>query len=375
MENPAEPATRGQKRAFASALAILLALSIPISLLAFNLNRVFFDPARIKALLTEQAIHSDLVPATMEWFSESRAPDQEPSDFDNLEELKAADLVPYINRSSWRAISDEMLTDEFVTGAIATTVDGAYSWIEGEDSVPDMVLDLEPLKSRAQGDHGLNAAVLIFDNLPTCTEDQIAAVAAPNTSDPTSMPIPAVLCKLPDPWLEPQITGFVSAFAAAISEIPSPFEFGDELSKVSGESGLDLEQLKRQIRLPRTLGTLSILLTLVSLLSIAALFFRTPWFLGYWIGIPTAAGGAIALLWALLGGPLVVRALSGGALSQLTEAMRVSVLRLIEGALAQVFGPMAIQALVIALFGIGLFALYAFQDRREALVRAQASAR
>lgn len=152
-----KPESRIPSSAPASAVALLLTLTIPLSLISFNLYRVFSNPSRVKGLITDEALNSDLVPIALEWFSDRQARVQTENGASpgNLDEPNIALLIPYIDRSAWSTISNELLSEDFVAGAISITIDGVYSWIESSDPVPRIMLDLQPLQTRAKGDSGL----------------------------------------------------------------------------------------------------------------------------------------------------------------------------------------------------------------------------
>lgn len=60
-------------KAVAVILAILLALFTVVGLICFNVWRVLFNPPLVKETLTEEVVSTDIVPATLEVFSEWRA--------------------------------------------------------------------------------------------------------------------------------------------------------------------------------------------------------------------------------------------------------------------------------------------------------------
>jgi hypothetical protein len=366
MEQPAEKASRAPNTPMASALALLIALAIPFSLLAFNLYRVLFDPSRVKALIADEAINSDLVPIALEWFSDRQASGQAENGapLGNLDKPNIALLIPHLDRRAWRAISNELLTEAFVVDAVSTVVDGIYSWIEGNDPVPRIVLDLEPLQNRVMGDSGLSAAIVAFDNLPDCSEEQVSETYESASAAQPSPELLSELCKLPDPWQEQQITGFVGAFVKAISDLPGQFAFGDRLSQLVEEEGVELGSIKQQLRVLRNIGRVSLLLPLVLLALITVLFFRSPWSLGLWIGAPLILGGFLAMIWALSSGWMITNILAAGVLRQAADGIRTMSISLVDRAAGEAFGPMAIQALVIILLGIGLVALYFIHRHR-----------
>jgi len=186
---------------------------------------------------------------------------------------------------------------------------------------------------------------------------------SPNSADQSPVVILTKLCKLPDPWQEQQITGFVSAFIKAIDDIPAQFTFGDELSQVAEDRGLELGTLKQQLRRLRLIGRLSLDLPLIILLLIVVLFLRSPWALGFWIGVPLIVGGFLAMIWAISAGWLIASILPGRVLQQAPDAIRESTLHIIERTADQALGPMAVQAIVITMLGLGITGLYVVPRR------------
>ena len=60
-------------RALAFVLAVLFVVALPVTLLAFNVWRVIFNPPLVKSVIADEAVNHDLVPVGLEWFSERRA--------------------------------------------------------------------------------------------------------------------------------------------------------------------------------------------------------------------------------------------------------------------------------------------------------------
>ena len=64
---------RGCSRFILFVLALLLTFTVPLSLLLFNVGRVIFNAGLVKRVTADVLVHSDIIPAGLEWYGEWRA--------------------------------------------------------------------------------------------------------------------------------------------------------------------------------------------------------------------------------------------------------------------------------------------------------------
>ncbi|MFQ5409704.1 MAG: hypothetical protein ACE5FI_14945 [Anaerolineales bacterium] len=337
-------------------LAALLILALPVALLAFDVWRVVFNAERVKALVTDEVVNSDLVPVALEWFSDRRAQQRVETGeaLTGVDEPDIVLLMSFMNRNVWRDVKAELLTDEFLTHVTSVAVDGAYAWIDSDDRVPQIAWDLAPFIDRVDSDHGVTAIETAYDQLPECTEEQINDFLARLDAAPPGTAVLYNLCKFPDPWHDDQFSDYLNALFKVVDNVPTEFALTDELANVTDRGGVGPETIKQQLRLIRTLGRFAWLAPTVLVVLLAALLVRSRRTLGRWLGIPLLAGGFLAVLPALVYRPLITNVLGGGVLSETPDVIRVEAVRIILRLATEIFQPLLVQSIVIIVVAIAL---------------------
>ena len=352
-------------KTLAFVLVLVFLLALPLSLLAFDVWRVVFNPPLIKKIIAEEVIQSDLIPVALEWFSHQRA-QQRVDSGEALAGVNEPDIIllmSFLDREDWRAIKQEVLPDEILIKWTAVAVEGVYAWIDSDERVPQITWDLTPFIQRVNSEHGTNAILIAYDKLPPCTQTEIddfthRQALAPGTE------VLYNLCEFPAPWHDDQIGDYKNALANVVKSLPPEFALTDELARVADRGGAGPEALKRQLRLIRTLGMLAWVLPLLLVLLIAGLAVRSLTSLAQWLGVPLMVGGFEVLLPALAARRLINNVLSTGVLSETPEAIRAEVLRVIGRVADEIFGPMLIEAIILIGVSVGLIVWYWVKESR-----------
>lgn len=359
----------GLVRALAFLLALLAVVAIPLALLAFDIWRVVFNPPLVKAFLTDEVVSSDLIPVALEWFSDRRAEQRVESGeaLTGIDEPDIVLLMSFLDRDDWRAIRQEVLTDEFLTHLVSVTVDGAYGWIDSAYRVPQVTYDLMPFVERVSSEHGTNAIIIAYDNLPPCTQEEVDDFLYRQSLVPPGTEVLYNLCQFPEPWHEDQFSDYVNALFKVVDNVPPQFALTDELAANAVDpEGVGPEALKRQLRLIRFLGGIAWVLPLIPLLLILVLVVRSLTGLSRWWGPPLLAGGLLSLLPTLVYRWLITGGLSGGVLSEVPEVVLQEALRVILRLADAIFQPMMLQALVIMGVALALIVWSALKKRPAA---------
>jgi hypothetical protein len=335
-------------------LALLLLLSLPIALLAFDVWRVVFNPPLLKSFIADEVLRSDLIPVALEWFSDRRAQERVESGeaLTGVDEPDIVLLMSFLDRDDWRAIKQEVLTDEFLTHTVSVTVDGVYAWIDSADRVPQITWDLTTFIDRIKTEHGANAVLIAYDNLPPCEQKEIDDYLYRLSLVPAGTEVLYNLCEFPEPWHDDQISDYENALFAVVDNVPAQFALTDELSGVADQGGAGPEALKEQLRLIRLIGMLAWVLPLAVVLLIVALAVRSLTGLARWLGLPLLVGGILTLLPTLVYRLLITSVLAAGALSETPEAVKAEVTRVINRLADTIFQPMLIQAVIIIVIGL-----------------------
>jgi hypothetical protein len=349
-------------------IVLIFVLALPLSLLAFDTWRVVFNPTLVKVLITDEVVNSDLIPVALEWFSDRRAEErvQQGEALTGVDEPDIVLLMSFLDRDDWRGIRQEVLTDEFLTHLVSVTVDGVYAWIDSADRVPQIAWDLKPFVERVNSEHGRNAILIAYDNLPPCTQAEVDDFQSRLSQVPPGTEVLYNLCEFPDPWHEDQINDYVNALFAVVDNIPEQFALTDELARAADQGGVGPEALKQQLRTIRLAGMFAWALPLALLALIALLVVRSLRALSRWMGAPLVVGGLLALLPTLVYRWLITNVLAAGLLGETPDIIKVETVRVVTRVADAIFQPMLLQAVVVTLLGLTLVAWHWWGGRRPA---------
>jgi hypothetical protein len=358
----------GCAKVFAFLLALVLVVIMPLALLAFDMYRVVFNPPLMKRVLADEVVKHDLIPIALEWFSDRRAQERIASG----EALAGADepdivlLMSFMDRQDWNEVKAEVLPAEILEEWVGVTVDGTYAWIDSDYRVPQITWDLTIFKVRVNTEHGLNAILIAYDNLPPCTQAEVddfvarAKAAAPEDA-------PYNLCVFPDPWHDDQFNDYVNAVKDVVKNIPDQLALTDELAQnVPDEPGVGPTAIKQELRIMRLVAQWAWLLPLILLALIFLMVrIRSLQSLSRWWGLPLLAGGFLTLLPAIVYNLVITNLLASGPLSEVPELIQQEAIRAVVRLAGEIFQPMLIQAAVIVLVAIVLIALHRMASRKK----------
>lgn len=335
-------------------LAILLTLFIVIGLVGFNVWRVFFNAPLVKETLTNEVVSTDLVPATLEVFSEWRA-QQRVENNESLSGVNEPDivlLISFMKADEWREIKQLLISDEFVTQIVSDSVDGLYAWIDSDEIWPDVTWNMTLLKERMSGPEGKEAIMIAYHTLPEATEEQIADFEHRLSQVPEGVEVLYNLAQFPEPWYQDQVADYVDALKSANDNIPETFHFSEEFGGDSDAQAANLWAVKGLLRLIRLIAVAGWIVALSLAVLILILNVRSRRTLGKYIGIPLLIGGALALLIALAGQTLVTQVVTGGMLSAISDFARIEIGNSIRRLTSLFFQPLLLQSSILA--GLGL---------------------
>jgi len=368
---------KGAPTAIAVILAILLVIIAVVGLVGFNIWRVLFNPTLVKDTLTDEVLSTELVPSTLEVFSEWRA-DQRVKNNEALSGVNEPDIVllmSFLKAQDWKGIRNLLVTDDFVVHLISTSVDGLYLWIDSDDLWPHIIWEMDALKSRATGQEGEDAIMIAYEALPEATEEQIADFEHRLSQVPEGVEVLYNLCQFPDPWHEDQVNDYIDALKDTSDNIPSRFNFSEEFGGDTSDPATAPVQLKAQLRLVRTLALVSWIVALVLLALLLALKVRSKKSLGKYIGIPLLIIGVIGVIIALVVKPIIINMVTTSLLSTTSDFARVEIIGSLNRLTAIFFQPLLIQAAVIGGIGVILIIVMFIKRKKqeEAKVDADAS--
>jgi len=348
-------------------VAVLLVLSIPLSLLVFDIGEVLFDPVKIKGIVAEEVLRADPIPLVLQWFSQRQAQAyQEQTSPDPNREPSIFEILAHLDLDDWRAIRDEVLPDEFVITWVNTAVDGVYDWLDSDARVPQVVFDLRESKARINSEHGRNAVQIVYAALPACTPSQIDDFRRRQAAAPPGTEVPYNVCQFPAPWAEDQFNDYLTSLNRVIENVPDEFNLTKVLAQqAENPQGVGPETLKDQINTLSVLFYRALLLPLALLIVTLLLTVRSLAEFGCWWGIPLTLGGLLALVIAVLYRPLITAYLLTGPLSEAPAAIQQNALHAGLRLAEEIFQPMVSQAIVLITLGLGVWVITAFIGYRR----------
>jgi hypothetical protein len=338
---------------------ILLVMALPLALLGFDVGRVIFNPPLLTRVTTEIVTESDLIPAALAWYSQSRAEQRYASGQAAAgdDEPDVALLMDFMTIEDWRVIRWEVLTNEILADWVSVTIAGVYDWIDSEEAVPQITWSMKALIERVNSEHGTNAITVAYAALPPCSQAQIEDFESRLAAVPAGQEVLYNLCEFPDPWREDQFGDYVESLDDLVSAIPDHFGLTDELARVEDTEGAGIETIKAQLRFIRLAMKLAPVVPLVLFFLILAFAVRSLKGLGRWEGIPLLLGGLIALAAALTYRPLFTMLLSSTFLSEVPELVKAEAIAAVLRLAAEAFRPMMWQALALTALGLALLVI------------------
>jgi hypothetical protein len=152
-------------RGIAFILAGLLALSLPLSILANNTLRKIFSPDEIgdaigNLLLLNQDFNGQMLDNVVSGSGDNLISGSNSSSLANLSPDDQAEVAEILFPENWLRTQIDLNVNNFI------------AWIESEESSPMLVLDLEPLRLELRQGGSFRIAEIWIDSLPLCTDEQ-----------------------------------------------------------------------------------------------------------------------------------------------------------------------------------------------------------
>ncbi|HEY44859.1 MAG TPA: hypothetical protein G4O11_12840 [Anaerolineae bacterium] len=275
----------------AGILALLVILSLPISLLIFDVSRVIFSPEILSEQLTSQLIESGVL--------RSFVTDQLSSP-DFLEKMGPGDInfmqiLENLSPGDRETLVDILLPPGWLGSQIGQVFRALNVWFDNEEPLPKLVLDIRPLKDRLMSGGVEEILEMIVDSWPSCSTEQTTQLREATLQ---SKDIPILYCEPPEPFRERLMGYGTEMMIEFVREIPPEFVLGEE--EVDPQEAVDTMATKEWIRLVRILSRVIWLIPIALLGLIMALAIRSWSEFGRWWGIPLLLSGVIIFGYVLL---------------------------------------------------------------------------
>jgi hypothetical protein len=272
--------------------------------------------------------------------------------------------VKHLSEPERQELLQMLIPSGWVEEQISNLSLSLFNWLESDQSVPDLGLDLRPIKARLLGE-SLDQAVEIFiDSWPSCSPEEVERL---RLTFEEGRELPSFVCEPPEPLRAALVDLATRALASETQSMP------DHVSPLA-QSAVDNQQMhstKAALLQLRTLLSVMWMLPVAALGLIMALKIRNGPDLARWWGLPIFFSGTAALLL-----NLVLRASRGDLLRGLEADLGTpgSVQyelagTVLQGAVGQALGLMLVHASLISLVGAGVWFLLARRTADERLVQ------
>ena len=344
-------------------MAGVLILVLPLSMVVSNVGNVLFNQEQITEIVKGVALDSELIPAALEVQTNRKATEiSEKIERPNRpegQELDLYNLISSMEEENWKKFKEALLSDEVIETWIQTIFDGFYNWLDTDEPIPFISLDMQPIIDRMSGPEGEAAVVAFYDSLPDCSDRTMEGMQT-NPGDPLPRSkMVTELCKLSTFPHADQIEVYKEVMKMVVEATPQEYNAIQAILKQREQIG-GVFTLKWTIRTWRWQTDTALLVPLFLLLLILFLGVRSMEGLGQWFGIPLIGGGLISLITALLSKTLWRGWLAERLPVEVIPPTSLLYHELIDGTsriIGPIFNPLILQSFVILLIGAGLLTM------------------
>jgi hypothetical protein len=344
----------------ALALALVIALTLPLTVLAHDIGQTVFSPSELTDLVVGRIVDSGWLRGIIRdrLLSGELLPAGPGGGFNMGEALR------YLEPAEVDGILDILLPPEWARDQVGGILESLNAWLENAEPTPALSLDLQPLKDRLISGGAAQLVETIVDSWPACTTELVSQMIAAGVSGSET---PWFFCEPPEPQRALLTTAVTQMVVEQARAMPSQLALVPAGTS-QATPGMSLEQvlaLKERIRLARLLSRWGWILPLSLLGLIMALAVRSWRQLGKWWGIPLFVGGLLTLLLLVTSGRLANRYLLPALALSNTPAVVSSILTgVMEGLVAAVARRLLLHGMVITLAGaLLLLLLLVFRGR------------
>lgn len=342
--------------------AVMVVITIPLSLAIFQAGQVLFNPELMKSTSVEVVTGADLLPRMMNDVMQ-RGDEGEEGEGDDDPALK--ELFLRLDQSEWKKVTAILLPDEVLAAYMGSMVDGLYNWLDSDQPLPEITLDLTLLRGQMTGPQGESLAQVFFESLPPCSQEQVDAFLRDPSAFQSPKHVFEMSCKMPGLPRDQQVEVYELVLARLSGEIPPRVNVVEELGGGDRNSTEDIANVKRLLRILRWGTRWSWVLPLICLLLVALFAVRSVGGLGGWWGIPITTGSGMALAASIFLPPTLFRLFADRVASRVPPYLEQVGLEVMMRVIREIFHPMRLKSLVGVIAGLVLISLLVLWDWRR----------
>lgn len=357
-------------RFLAVVILIFFVLAFPLSLLARDAGQLLFRPETIKMVVKVRLLDPHFVgdlahQASQGLLSGGSAAQGAQAEGSEVEGALVAAALDQLSEEDWAEIAALIAPEEVIGPAVDDLVDAYAAWLDSDDPLPQLNLDLQPIKANL----AQNAPVvtsIVLDALPECSLEEIAAQALDSLTGEGGL----ALCRPPEPLYTTMLGNSEQALTGVLSAAPDRLD----LTRVQGfEPPPELTTLKENLNRTRLVLNWTWLALAGLGAAAVAMAARSLSQALKWSGWPVFLSGLGALMLGL-GFTVVRNSILGGRLGEvLREASSGAsmLMGVAAGTALDIMGDMLrLQGIVVVLLGLALILTPYFIARypREPLI-------
>lgn len=323
----------------AAFFALAYAVTLPVSLLALAWGNVLFSPEEMTDIIAGELIESGALQtlAVEAMLQRGGGEDRQEGALDFLARQDLNELFAIAIPPGW------------ARQQIQANLGNLYLWIDDQRLLPQIRLDIQPIKDQLAGGGAERLVEAIVSSWPACGAEQIEAIISGGFSEG----MPSVLCQPPEPLRSSMVGAAATTIERQAQALPDTVQpTGDARP---GATEQDILRLKRSLRLLRGLAQVGWLLPVSALGLVTALAVRSWAQLLRWWGVAILVGGLATFLAMFISGGVVETALESASVAELQLLSFEPVLRsLVDRLLDATMGRLFVLAFLTTAIGVGM---------------------
>ena len=274
----------------------------------------------------------------------------------------AAGILDFLGRQRLDEMLRELFPEEWTESQVRANIENLYAWLDNDQPLPELALDVQPLKDRLLAGGAEQLATTVVSSWPPCGLEHVEVLLREGI--PRGQ-LPAFLCQPPEPLLTTVVAVATDLVLRQVTELPSTVEIGEGGSP--GATPQELIEFKNSMRTLRALSRAGWLLPLSMLGLIVAVAVRS-WdqLLRWWGGSVLAAGIGTFLMLGMVEGT-VEQARNSAPVQAAFPGPFASVIQdVVDRLLDAVSGELFFLGLLIAGVGLAMLLVGFYLGRRKA---------
>lgn len=208
-----------------------------------------------------------------------------PRTAEDTEEDAIARMTIFLSEEDWGQISRIAVPDGWMEEQLELALASAYAWLEGDEVMPTVAVNTEPVKRRLIGDGTEDIVAIIVDSWPVCAELQVAEMERAFREGGV---VALLECQPPEPFRSVLIGLVADAFRREARQLPSEITYGPS---EFGPDAAGFLELKSWLRALQLIASWGFLLPMSLLGVIMALTVRSWRQWSRWWGVPLLLSG------------------------------------------------------------------------------------